>query len=1122
MNNDNLNSKEYWDHRFETDWEAMHGREQSQFFARLALEHLPSWFFTLARTQEFTFCDWGCAEGDGTKVLSSYFGPDRVCGIDFSAKAIEKARRFYTDIQFVVEDWLTDTESKTCYDVVFSSNTLEHFRRPYEVLNRLLGRAGKCVVLLLPFREYDLHPEHYHTFVDDNIPFVLSSEFLLAHAQVLNSKAVMPAYWQGEQILLIYARGAFLREAGFTLSQITLYDKQVAMELGERETQVSSLTQTVAERDERIAGLIEESDKRIADLNATIGDRNNQIAAIVNSWSWKLTGPLRSMNANVKKIAALPTRLWRALGRSVDLFGTFARTARSHGIWYALMKGRASLRREGERSLSGQGITLSNQERYVVEKSAQNNYLTNYLANSPESTHFDLIHEHFASKAVNPERLVIYPLSYPIELTQRPNHIFRALGENGYECIVLSIDANAPFFREIAPHVHLTNLFAAVISYLSNKQVILYITYPFYSYILNHLRRSTVVYDVLDDLSVFSLNCEAMKSDHNNLLECSDVVLFSSQELLKTNRDAVRGNACLVTNGVWLKDFMFGSESSQRKADFRKHPNEYVIGYHGAITELLDWELLEKLAQMPGVRLVLIGPIADFDHGATGTQSVIRERVLRCEQVTHIQTVPYFDLKYYLSGFDAGIVPFVINEKTAPVSPLKLFEYMAMGLKVFATPTKTLLTYAEFITVADSSRILVLVQEAVKNRAMAKRHIDYSKVLHEVDWGTQLKPVITLLEERTVNSSPKSAKPEKTVDIVNVNFYDWDGATLYKGGAERYVYDLASILQEDGWSPRILQVANRSFEKQFRGIPVIGVESGNGHNLRRVSKAYRGICRDSDLVIASPGDLACELSGLKVIAINHGIYWDHKYKHLESAALSEYRNIFDALKSASAFVAVDTNFINWVRTYDYSLAQKLTYIPNYFDGKVFFPTRKNFETKIRVLYPRRLYEARGIFITLKAFNYLFQKHGGLELHLVGQANAEDAKIVSEFCAQYEGRVIWEELDMEDMYKAYGASHIVLIPTMYAEGTSLSCLEAMATNNAVIATNIGGLPNLVVDGFNGFLISPTAEALIRSIESLLVDRGLMQSMASRGIELVAAFEKNRWSRRWRNIITEMTG
>ena len=1115
MDEQHVNSRGYWDRRFALDWEASQGREQSRFFAKLALEHLPAWFFTLARAQRLTFCDWGCAEGDGTDVLGSYFGRDRVCGIDFSNNAVEKARSRYLDLEFLAEEWLTEGASNKTYDVVFSSNTLEHFKRPYEVLHRLSMHADKCIVLLLPYREFDRLIEHEYTFVAENIPCVPVSEFALAHSQAIDTSGMVPTYWSGQQILLIYARAKFLRESGLTLADLRIQDKpesqmaerklwEVERALVDRDGQITHLDQLVAERDKRIAGLneaITESDKRIAGLNETIAGRNKHIEAIVNSWSWKLTRPLRSV------------------GRTVHLFVAFARTSTSHGIRYALSKARASLRREAEHPLSVQGMTLSNQERYLMEKSAQNNYLRNYLANSLESAHFDLIHEYLASRAVKWDKLVIYPLSYPIELTQRPNHIFRALAENGYQCIVLSIDANAPFFREIAPNVHLTNLFAAVISYLSNKQVILYITYPFYSYILNHLRRPTVVYDVLDDLSVFSLNCEAMKSDHSNLLECSDVVLFSSQELLKTNRDAVRGHACLVTNGVWVKDFVLEPESSQRKVDFRRHRSEYVIGYHGAITELLDWDLLEKLAQMPDVRLVLIGPIAHFDSVATGDSQSVRERVLACDQVTHIQTVPYFELKYYLSGFDAGIVPFVINEKTAPVSPLKLFEYMAMGLKVFATPTKTLSAYADFITVADSNRIPAIVQEAIKNCAIGECNLDYSKVLNEVDWGTQLKPVIALLEERTASSSPKSAK---TVDIVNVNFYDWDGVTLYKGGAERYVYDLASIFREDGWSPRILQVANRPFEKEFRGIPVIGVETGNGHNLRRVSKAYREICRDSDLVIASPGDLACELSGLKVIAINHGIYWDHKYKNLESAALSEYRNIFDALKRASKFVAVDTNFINWVRTYDYALAQKLTYIPNYFDGKVFFPTPKNFEAKIRILYPRRLYEARGIFITLKAFNYLFQKHEEIELHLVGQANAEDAKIVSEFCAQYEGRVMWEELNMEDMCKAYRASHIVLIPTMYAEGTSLSCLEAMATNNAIIATNIGGLPNLVVDGFNGFLISPTAEALVRSIESLLVDRTLMQSMASRGIELVAAFEKNRWSRRWRNIITELTG
>ncbi|HKU51112.1 MAG TPA: hypothetical protein VJQ25_01490, partial [Nitrospira sp.] len=71
MDDQHVNSKEYWDRRFRLDWEAMQGREQSRFFAKVALEHLPPWFFTLARAQRLTFCDWGCAQGDGTDVLGS-------------------------------------------------------------------------------------------------------------------------------------------------------------------------------------------------------------------------------------------------------------------------------------------------------------------------------------------------------------------------------------------------------------------------------------------------------------------------------------------------------------------------------------------------------------------------------------------------------------------------------------------------------------------------------------------------------------------------------------------------------------------------------------------------------------------------------------------------------------------------------------------------------------------------------------------------------------------------------------------------------------------------------------------------------------------------------------------
>lgn len=797
----------------------------------------------------------------------------------------------------------------------------------------------------------------------------------------------------------------------------------------------------------------------------------------------------------------------------------FARTLRTQGVGNTFTKVRRYLQHKSDPAFPVDQLALTNQEQYLIDRSAQNTYLRNYIAGGISDVHLDLIRNHFIDAAIKWEKTVIFPLSYPLELTQRPDHILRNFSENGYQCLIICIDNEPPSFREISPQIYLTNLFAPVITYFSVKKVIFYLTYPFYSYIVDYLKDGIIVYDVLDDLSVFSLNCDAMRRNHKALLTRSDITLFSSNALLQANKADAKGEIYLVTNGVWPQDFKIEAEEKKRLIAIRKHVDEFLIGYHGAITELLDWELLEKIVNIPRVRLVLIGPIINFhDTCCVESQIKAQQRVLGSSSVTHIQTIPYAELKYYLADFDAGIVPFEVNEKTDPVSPLKLFEYMAMGLKVFATPTETLLGYSDFITIADRATLPSKISEWV-HHSSTRIKINYDDILRQLNWANQLAPILARSDDLLSKKKSHRSRP-KSIDIVNVNFFDWDGITLYRGGAERYVFDLACLLKENGWSPRVLQNANYPFEKDFNGIPVLGVQTGFGYDLRGISRKYREACKEADLIIASPLDLACELYGLNVIGINHGIYWDHRHKSLANVNIKEYDHTFDALKVVSSSVCVDTNFINWVRTYDYSLSEKLKYVPNYFDCETFYPIEKNFDGRIHVLYPRRLYEARGIFITLKAFDYLFQKHSDIDLHLVGQANAEDGKIISRFVEKYGDRVKWEEFDMHEMYKVYQASHITLVPTMYSEGTSLSCLEAMATNNAVIATNIGGLPNLVIDGFNGCLIDPKPEALIQAIELLLGNRKKMREMASNAMNVVDAFEKKRWIKRWLGILAEV--
>ena len=82
-----INSEAYWNGRFEADWEANSGREQSRFFSRVAYENMPAWLIQQISQSGWTVCDWGCAQGDGTDVLASYFGAEKMVGVDFAASA---------------------------------------------------------------------------------------------------------------------------------------------------------------------------------------------------------------------------------------------------------------------------------------------------------------------------------------------------------------------------------------------------------------------------------------------------------------------------------------------------------------------------------------------------------------------------------------------------------------------------------------------------------------------------------------------------------------------------------------------------------------------------------------------------------------------------------------------------------------------------------------------------------------------------------------------------------------------------------------------------------------------------------------------------------------------------
>ena len=327
-----INSDDYWDQRFQDDWEQCQGPQQSRFFARTAIENLPPWLLGQIRQEELTFADWGCAQGDGTEVLASYLDPNLLTGIDFSDVAISKASKLYPTIKFLTEDWLEPGANDTNYDIVFSSNTLEHFHQPYKVLQHLIGRSKKAVVLALPYRELDRIEEHFFSFLPENVPFQLSDEFYLVWSRVVDCQELPETGWSGEQIVLVYAKASWIESLKLQLSDVEIDNEDSAAEMAklqkaiakrdeelssvkhvmtEQRSEISVLNIGWAERDKTISALqekltvAEEQTSKFrqeqAECDKTISDLQQNLSQIEKSLSWRLMTPFRLLKQRFQR-----------------------------------------------------------------------------------------------------------------------------------------------------------------------------------------------------------------------------------------------------------------------------------------------------------------------------------------------------------------------------------------------------------------------------------------------------------------------------------------------------------------------------------------------------------------------------------------------------------------------------------------------------------------------------------------------------------------------------------------------------------------------------------------------------------------------------------------------------
>jgi len=350
----------------------------------------------------------------------------------------------------------------------------------------------------------------------------------------------------------------------------------------------------------------------------------------------------------------------------------------------------------------------------------------------------------------------------------------------------------------------------------------------------------------------------------------------------------------------------------------------------------------------------------------------------------------------------------------------------------------------------------------------------------------------------------------RRVIIHSSSYLDFNGKYSV-GGRQRYIRDLAKVIKNRwGREVVVVQKAQHNFETTCPdGISVIGLKSnlkayGDPIFALKVSK----IMKSSDGLLYASGEDAWPFFYDGAKAIQHGVWWDGPFSLF--VRYIQKKRIMSCLKSIRSILCVDTNFINWLRCQGnegLNLCQKCVYIPNYVDVSHITLSTRYPNKPLRLICARRFEKKRGILLFIEALGLLKRKDFHFSALVCTDQGTEEVldKIVQYNLSE---EVLITQESMDSIFKRYSEVDVAVVPTIWSEGTSLSCIEAICAGLPVVATHVGGLGNLIIPKFNGFLVTPSPIDIAQAIEKFF-DFELWQSMRNNCLALRQSFDINEW-------------
>lgn len=317
-------------------------------------------------------------------------------------------------------------------------------------------------------------------------------------------------------------------------------------------------------------------------------------------------------------------------------------------------------------------------------------------------------------------------------MQQRPQYLLAALARRGHP--VFFVD---PRLRreERRDGVRLVPSLDPV----PGQGVILYLHFaPSWS-LVDRFDRPVVWYDLLDDLAIYERGERGLPERrrvthfHRRVVEKADVVTCSNPILLGR---VERPDAILVENGVDLGRFRIDGPVA---SDL---PSGRVVGFHGAVAPWLDFGLIAQVAHdRPNLQFVFVGPI----------DPVCADRLPRGHNLHWLGARPSTAIADHVRAFEVAWIPFLIDDMTRGVSPLKMYEALACGKPVVSTPLPAANGVEGVAVGSTADEIAGLLDVTLETETVPGR---LREVAAAAGWERRLQPLVEHLRHSGWEQTP--------------------------------------------------------------------------------------------------------------------------------------------------------------------------------------------------------------------------------------------------------------------------------------------------------------------------------------------------------------------------------